>query len=89
MVRCGFAWAKSHVKSPGFRTGYEDARQRAKPQPPNPEGTVDDELRRQVAEQLEDLGESRKALATLPPEQRKDLEAMLKQTEAQLPGLRT
>jgi len=84
VVQGGFAWAKFYVKSPGFRTGYENARQGAKPEPPNPEGTVDDEINRQVAEQLKDLGESRKALATLPPEQRKDFEAMLKQTEAQL-----
>jgi len=84
VVQGGFAWAKSYVKSPGFRTGYETARQRAKPEPPNPEGTVDDELKRQVAKQLADLEESRNALATLPPEQRKDLEAMLKQMEAQL-----
>jgi hypothetical protein len=84
VVQGGFAWAKSYVKSPGFRTSYEHARQEAKPEPPNPEGTVDEELQRQVDQQRKDLEESRKALAALPPEQRKDLEAMLKQTEAQL-----
>ena len=84
VVQAGFAWAKVSVKSPAFRTGYETRRQEAKPEPPTPEGTVDDELKRQVAQQLKDLAESRKALATLPPEQRKDLEAMLRQTEAQL-----
>src|SRR3989304_673820 len=58
VVQGGFAWAKAYVKSPGFRTRYENARQSAKPEPPNPEGTVDDELKRQVAQQLKDLAES-------------------------------
>ena len=48
VVQGGFAWARAYVKSTGFRTGYESARQRMKPQPPEVEGTVDDELKRQL-----------------------------------------
>lgn len=84
VVQGGFAWARAYVKSTGFRTGYESARQRMKPQAPEVEGTVDDEVKRQVAEQLADLEETRKAMGQLPADQRKDFEAMLQQTAAQL-----
>jgi hypothetical protein len=83
VVQTGFAWAKALVKSAGFRTAYQNRREGAKPVPPDAEGTVDDELARQLAEQRKSLEESRKALAALPPEQRKELEAILKQTEDQ------
>ena len=84
VVQAGFAWAKAYAKSSGFRTGYENGRQAAKPIPPDPQGTVDDELGRQLAEQRKSLEESRKGLAALPSDQRKALEAVFKQSEAQL-----
>jgi hypothetical protein len=84
VVQGGFAWAGAWVKSAAFRTGYETERQNAKPRPPEHEGTVDDELKRHLAERRKDLEESRKALAALPPEQRKELEAVFKLTEDQL-----
>jgi hypothetical protein len=84
VIQGGFAWARAYVKSPAFRNGYETNRQNAKPEPPEAQGTVDDELKRQIDEQRASLAESRKALATLPPEQRKELEAVLEQAEAQL-----
>jgi hypothetical protein len=84
VVQGGFAWAKAYVKSAAFRTAYETTRQQAKPVPPKAAATVDDELKRQVAEQRASLEESRKALAALPADQRKELEEILKQSEAQL-----
>jgi hypothetical protein len=84
VVQGGFAWARAYVKSPLFRAAYDDARQAAKPAPPGAEGTVEDELKRQLDEQRKSLEESRKALAALPPEQRRELEALARQTEAQL-----
>lgn len=84
VVQGGVAWARAYVKSPAFRTAYENARAGAKPTAPEAAGSVDDELKRQVDAQLEDLAEMRKALASLPPEQRKELEEALRQSEAQL-----
>ena len=72
VVEAGFAWARVYVASPAFRAAYESARQQARPQPPEFEGTVDDELRRQIAAQRADLEESRQALALLAPEQRQE-----------------
>jgi len=84
VVQGGMAWARAYVKSPVFRAAYERARGQAKPLPPEIQGTVDEELARQLAEQRKSFEESRQALAALPPEQRKELEAVLKQSEAQL-----
>lgn len=84
VVQGGFAWARAWVKSPAFRSAYEHERQSAKPRPPEHEGSVDDELKRQLDEQRKSMEESRKAMAALPPEQQKAFEEVLKQTEAQL-----
>lgn len=83
VVQGGFVWARAYVKSPAFRTAYVNARNGAKPVAPDAQGTVDDELKRQLAEQRASLEESRKALAALPADQRKALEDVFKQTEAQ------
>jgi hypothetical protein len=84
VVRGGFAWARAHVKSPQFRAAYDSSRQSAKPTPPNPVGTVEEELQRQLADLRKNFEESRKGLASLPAEQRRELEAVLRQSEAQL-----
>jgi hypothetical protein len=80
-VETGIAWARAYVSSPGFASEYARYREEHKPQPPEAVGSVDDELKQQLAKQQQDLDETRKNLASLPAEMRPQMEAVLKQSE--------
>ncbi|MEI6669240.1 MAG: hypothetical protein WCP29_13890 [Acidobacteriota bacterium] len=80
----GLTWIKSFVGSAEFKNAYGTLRQERKPSPPAKKGTPDDQAKAQQEEQRKGLEESRKALALLPPDQRKEMEAVLKQMEAEL-----
>lgn len=75
-------WLKSYVNSEGYRTAYARERDERKPSPPEFAGTIDEEVKAQVAKMLRDLDETRKVLPQLPPAERKEMEASLKQMEA-------
>jgi hypothetical protein len=72
------------VNSAAFKTAYLRSRDEQKPTPPSFEGSVDDEAKRKQDEQAKSLAESRAALASLPADQRAQLEAVFKATEAQM-----
>jgi hypothetical protein len=78
------AWMKTYVSSPAFRTDYTAYRSSQKPEPPDFQGTVDDEFKRKQAETMAGFAETRKNLGLLPADQRKQLEDVMKQSEAQL-----
>lgn len=78
------AWAKTYVASPAFRTAYTAYRDSQKPEPPAFQGTVDDEFKRKQAETMASFAETRKNLGALPADQRKQLEEVIKQNEAQM-----
>jgi hypothetical protein len=77
-------WLKAYVNSEGYRTAYAREREERKPSPPEFEGTIDDEVKAQVAKALKDVDEARKALSQLPPAQQKEMEASLTQMEAMI-----
>ena len=77
-------WLKSYVNSESYRTAYAREREERKPSPPDVEGTIDDEVKAQVAKALKDVDEARKMLSQLPPAQQKEMEASLKQMEAMI-----
>ncbi len=77
-------WLKSYVNSEGYRTAYAREREERKPSPPEFEGTIDDEVKAQVAKALKDVDEARKMVSQLPPAQQKEMEASLKQMEAMI-----
>jgi hypothetical protein len=84
LVDAGFAWTKAYVNSAAFKTAYLRSRDEQKPTPPSFEGSVDDEVKRKQEEQAKSLADSRAALASLPADQRAQLEAVFKATEAQM-----
>lgn len=77
-----FSWARTTTSSSTFKAAYTAYRTRQKPEAPEFEGTVDQELQKSQAKQAADLAESRKMLASLPANQRKELEDGLRQAEA-------
>jgi len=83
-VDASFAWMKAYAASPAFKSSYDKAREGRKPTPPQFKGTVDDELKKNQDDQLKGFANSRAMLASLPADQRPQLEEVLKQAEAQV-----
>ncbi|HET7697110.1 MAG TPA: hypothetical protein VFK57_15470 [Vicinamibacterales bacterium] len=77
LATAGVAWLKAYTKSPAFKTQYGNLRETHKPQPPQFEGTPEDELKRADDEQKLQAEESRRAIASLPEDQRRALERTL------------
>lgn len=77
-------WLKSYVNSESYRAAYARERDERKPSPPAFKGTIDDEVKAQVAKMMKDLDEARKTVSQLPPAQQKEMEASLKQMEAMM-----
>ena len=74
----GVAWLKAYVASPDFMRQYLQVREHHKPEAPTYDATPEQELQKMDAEQKQQFEESRKAIAGLPPEQRKAMEDALK-----------
>lgn len=85
----GVAWVKAYAASPEFRQQYARIRDTRKPEAPQFEGTPEDELKKAADEQKQQAEESKKAIASLPPEQRKALEEALKTSAAMLAQMDT
>jgi hypothetical protein len=77
LATAGMAWLKNYVASPEFATQYAQVRDSHKPQPPQFAGTPEDEIKKADEEQKQQAAESRKAIASLPAEQRAQLEESL------------
>src|SRR5947208_623600 len=78
MATTGIAWMKSYVASPEFKQAYAKTRADAKPDPPSFTGTPEDELKIQQTKDADGNAELQKALAMLPPDQRKQAEEAMK-----------
>ena len=85
----GVAWLKSYSASPEFQQQYARLRENHKPPAPQFDGTPEDELKKADDEQKRQAEESKKAIATLPPEQRKAVEEAMKQSAAMLARMDT
>jgi hypothetical protein len=74
----GVAWLKAYVASPDFMRQYLHVRDSHKPQPDTYERTPDQEIQKADEDQKQQFEESKQAIASLPPEQRKAMEESLK-----------
>ena len=83
------AWAKAYVGSPQFAKEYAELRNQQKPEPPQYEKTVDEQIKANHAQQLADLEESKKTIAALPAEQKKAMEEALKRATDALKAQQT
>lgn len=69
-------WTKAYVNSPQFAKDYAAYREEAKPQPEEGGATsVDEELKARKAKRQADLEETKKSIAAMPAQYRKDAEA--------------
>ena len=80
-----FAWAKAYVYSPAFEAEYARIRTAAMPQLSSPhDRTIDEELKKQLDEQLAVLENSKAAAQSMPPAEAQKFLASLKATADQL-----
>jgi hypothetical protein len=75
------AWFKTYTASPEFKAAYAKMREIRKPRAPEFKGTPEEELAATSAQQD---AEMKKALASMPPDLRKEMEATMKQAAATL-----
>lgn len=80
----GVAWLKAYTATPEFTQQYAKIRNNRKPQAPSFEGTPEDELKKAHDDQAQQAEESKKALASLPADQRKQIEDAMKQAQDML-----
>jgi hypothetical protein len=85
----GVAWLRIYTASAEFTQHYLQIREKHKPEAPQFEGTPEDELKKAEEQQKGEAEESKKAIASLPAEQRKALEDALKQSAAVLAQMDT
>jgi hypothetical protein len=78
----GMAWLKSYTASADFKQQYASLRDNRKPPAPQFTGTPEDELKKAVGQQTQQSEESKKAIASLPAEQRRQIEEAMKAAEA-------
>jgi len=89
LATAGVDWLKAYTKTPEFKAHYDNLRQTHKPQPPQFEGTPEEELKRADDERKQEAEESKRAIATLPEDQRRALEQTLAASAAALAKLDT
>jgi flagellar biosynthesis GTPase FlhF len=77
----GVEWLKAYVGTSEFKQQYAKIRSNRKPEAPTFEGTPEDELKKANAEQAQQSEDSKKALAALPADQRKQIEDAMKQAQ--------
>jgi hypothetical protein len=77
-----YAWVNALVNSAAFRAEYERNRLATKPQPPDVEGTVNQEIERRVDRQLAELEETAQVIGSMPADQRKSMEDSIKLQQA-------
>ena len=82
MASAGIAWVKAYTASAEFKAKWAEIRETNKPAKPEFEGTPEDELKKADDEQKQQAEESKKALASLPPETRKQIEDSMKAADA-------
>ncbi len=76
-------WARAYVKSDAFKQAWAKEREDAKPKAPAVTGTTDDAVKSYDAQVQKQIDDMKKAVASLPPDQRKAMEETMKQITAQ------
>ena len=87
LARAALEWAKSYTESSEFRTAWERIRENHKPNEPSNEESVDQEMKRQREEQLQQIEDMKKSAAELPADQRKEFEKMVASTAADMEAM--
>lgn len=86
LVEGAIAWTKAYTASAEFKTAYATLRANRKPEAPAFEGTPEQEVARQREQQAKDQAKAsedmKQALASMPAEQRKQMEAAMKAAAA-------
>jgi hypothetical protein len=78
----GVSWLKAYTATAEFKQQYAKIRNNRKPEAPTFQGTPEDELKKAADEQNKQWQDSLKALDSLPPDQRKQIEDAMKQAQA-------
>lgn len=89
LATAGMAWLKTYAASPDFAKQYAQVRDSHKPAPPQFDGSPEDEIRKADLEQKQQAAESREAIASLPGEQRAQIEAAMKAAQAMVEQMNT
>jgi hypothetical protein len=89
IAAAGVAWLKTYTASPEFKQQYAQIRESHKPPVPEFAGTPDEEMTKAEQEQTQQAEESKKALASLPPAQRAQIEEAMKAAQAMAAQLNT
>ena len=89
LATAGVAWLKTYTRSAAFKARYDNLRETHRPQPPQFDGTPDEELKRADDEQQQQQEESKRAIASLPEEQRRALEQALAASAAAVAKMNT
>lgn len=77
-----FAWAKAYVNSPAFKTAYANYRRDVIGEPRQYTVNVDEEIKKQMDDQLAGIEQIRKSADRFPPAERDKLLQSLKEQEA-------
>jgi hypothetical protein len=78
------AWARAYASSAPFKKAWAEKRDQNKPDPPALTGSASDDVKKQSADQLKQLDELKKTIAQLPPDQQKQMQAVMDQMVAQM-----
>jgi hypothetical protein len=82
LVKGVFDWCRAYTASPAYKAQYDQERANAAPKQPKPKN-VDAELARMKAEQQKAIEDAKKNLAQMPANIRPQMEATIKQMEAE------
>jgi len=85
----GVAWVKAYVGSPDFKRQYDKVRQNHQPEAPTWTLTPEQELQKADDDQKQQMAESKQAIASLPPDQRKAVEESLKNAAEMIAKMNT
>ena len=89
MASTGIAWVKAYTESAEFKAKWAEIRETHKPPAPQFEGTPEEELKKADEEQRQQAEESKRALASLPPETRKQIEESMQAADAMRASMNT
>jgi hypothetical protein len=89
VAAAGVAWLRAYTASPEFKEHYAEIREAHQPERPQVVGTPDEAVKRADEEQQRQAEESKKALASLPPDQRALIEQAMKAAQSMTAQLNT
>lgn len=81
-VKNALGWVKAYSESAAFKADYDKQRESAKPAPPTPKGTPDEQFAKLQADQRKSLEDMKKSIAKMSPDMQKQMAGVVKQMEA-------